>query len=86
MILDAIVATAFILRIVDLRELGKGNIRYLLMIVIYLLFATAEAWVAIEDERRSYWLFVSLSLYGAIQGLKGYVRERQNIFVGRVGR
>ena len=82
-ILDVIVSAAFVLQVYNLRELGKGNIRYLLMIVIYSLFAIAEAWVAIFDSRISYWLFVSLSLYGASQGVKGYVRERENIFIKR---
>ena len=72
MILDAVVGAAFLLQIYNLRELGRGRIHYLLMVVIYSLFAVAEAWVAIEDSRHSYWLFVALSTYGAFQGFRGY--------------
>lgn len=83
MILDLIVGAAFVLQVYNLYEIGKGKIHYLLMVCIYLLFAVAEAWVAIADDRTSYWMFVSLSVFGAIQGVKGYVRERENIYARR---
>ena len=76
---DCIVATAFVLQIYNLRELGQGRIHYLVMVSIYVLFAASEAWVAIVDDRGSYWMFVILSSYGALQGVKGYVRDRKNI-------
>jgi hypothetical protein len=77
---DLIVLAGFILQIVNLNEQGKGNIHYGLMIVVYLLFAISEAWVAVADGRTSYWLFVSLSSFGALQGMRGYVRTK-NLFV-----
>lgn len=73
---DCIVMAAFILQVYNLRELGQGRIHYLVMVVIYGLFAASEAWVAIVDDRLSYWLFVALSSYGALQGVKGWLRER----------
>lgn len=73
--LDIVVAAAFILQIYNLRELGRGRIHYLLMVGIYSLFAVAEAWVAIVDQRNSYWLFVGLSTYGALQGVKGHMTK-----------
>lgn len=76
MIFDAIVVTAFLLQIVNLHAIGKGNINYLLMIAIYSLFAVSEGWVAVADGRHSYWLFVSLSTFGALMGIRGYVRTK----------
>jgi hypothetical protein len=73
---DCIVAAAFFLQIYNLRELGQGRIHYLVMVAIYALFATSEAWVAIVDDRWSYWMFVALSSYGALQGVKGWLRTR----------
>lgn len=81
MIFDVIVVTSFILQVYNLYELGRGKIHYLLMIMICLLFAAAEAWVAIADERHSYWMYVSLSIFGALQGVRGYVREKGNIYI-----
>lgn len=74
---DCIVAAAFVLQIYNLRELGQGRIHYLVMVSIYLLFAISEAWVAVVDDRWSYWMFVTLSSYGAIQGVKGWLRTRK---------
>lgn len=80
---DLIVVAAFVLQIYNLSELGRGRIRYLLMIIVYSLFAITEGWVAIVDNRWSYWMFVLLSSFGALQGVRGYVRTRkENIHTG----
>lgn len=87
MTFDLIVVLAFVLQLVNLHEIGKGEIHYPLMIVIYSLFAISEGWVAVADSRHSYWLFVSLSTFGALQGVRGYVRTKNlyNRGTSRVG-
>jgi len=72
---DMLVGSAFVLQVYNLYALGQGHIHYGVMVCIYGLFAISEAWVAIADNRKSYWLFVALSTFGAIQGVIGYVRE-----------
>jgi hypothetical protein len=73
---DCIVMAAFVLQVYNLRELGQGRIHYLVMVGIYGLFAASEAWVAVVDDRWSYWLFVALSSYGALQGVQGWLRTK----------
>jgi hypothetical protein len=72
---DMIVASACLLQVYNLYALGQGHINYGVMVLIYGLFAVSEAWVAVVDNRKSYWLFVALSTFGAIQGTIGYVKQ-----------
>jgi hypothetical protein len=76
---DLIVLVGFLLQVVNLSEQGRGKIHYPLMIVVYSCFAVSEGWVAMADDRTSYWLFVSLSSFGVLQGIRGYVRTK-NLF------
>jgi hypothetical protein len=76
MLFDTIVLLGCSLQIVNMWEIGRGRIHYLLMMVIYSLFAISEGWVAVEDNRTAYWLFVALSAFGALQGARGYVRTK----------
>jgi len=72
---DLIVTAGVLLEVYNLYLLGQGHIHYPIMIMVFTLFAISEAWVAIADNRKSYWLFVALSIFGVIQGVTGYVRQ-----------
>lgn len=76
MIFTTICVVAFLLQVWQLTQIGRGKLRYGLMIIVYSMYAYIELHIALASpEMRPVLLFGLLNFWAIIQGIRGWARE-----------